>query len=631
VIGSYWAFGFSIRVVLTLICLSSLAVNVFLWKKWKKLSEQSRSQQSLNTSQTHEISRLKEEIQNYRMMFQSLPIGIFRTNEHGECTFINNRWQSISQIDIHEIAHAKWYDGIHHEEKQQAIDRWQKSVQQGMPFSGTFRLKDAKNKSRWANISINPVNLEFGTVFFGALEDITESKMAEEELRDQAQVLQAAKEKEKQNSIKLINLVSDLKRAKTQAQTAAKAKSEFLANMSHEIRTPMTAILGYTDILVEQHQEENRSTEILEIVQRNGEFLLQIINDILDVSKIEAGEMSVEKIESRPQELISEIISLMSLRAQEKNIQLEVEHENAIPELIRTDPFRLRQILTNLINNAIKFTSEGSVKLQVSYEANLSDSNDNSSPEPGQILFKVVDTGIGMTEEQLENLYKPFTQADESTTRKYGGTGLGLTISKRLANMLGGDLTATSTYGAGTTFTLSLETENFTPEELFDITTDNPQEESESAEKTIQPGGSTFSACTETTPSIRLLLAEDGKDNQRLISFILKKAGMQVKVVENGQEAFELAMEQFQAGEPFDAILMDMQMPILDGYDATRQLREQEYPGAVIALTAHAMTGDRQKCLDAGCNDFATKPIDREALTSAIHKNVAALKNATMI
>lgn len=393
-----------------------------------------------------------------------------------------------------------------------------------------------------------------------------------------------------------------LRMAKAASDTANHAKSEFLANMSHEIRTPMTAILGFNDVLghtIERPEE----IDAVQTIRRNGEYLLELINDILDLSKIEAGRLTLEQIDVLPVKLVADVITLMRVRAQAKGLQLQVHYATPVPETIQTDPTRLRQILINLIGNAIKFTDHGAVRFEIRLR--------QEADQPQRLQFDVIDTGIGMTEEQIGRLFRPFTQADSSTTRKYGGTGLGLSICHRLVQMLGGALTVTSQPGAGTTFTVTITTGPVAAGHLL-----KPNDDS----------GTVVAPVELPTPqlagSARVLLAEDGPDNQRLIKYMLNKAGIDVVCVDNGEQACELALSSAALGTPFDLVLMDMQMPILDGYSATRRLREFGYGQPVVALTAHAMSGDREKCLAAGCNDYTVKPINRENLLRIVAEHV---------
>lgn len=422
--------------------------------------------------------------------------------------------------------------------------------------------------------------------------------------------------------------VQKLRQAIEQANAANQAKSEFLANMSHEIRTPMTAILGYSELLlndlsIEDLADEHRNA--LETINRNGEHLLAIINDILDMSKIDAGKLSIEVLPTRPHAIVEEVISLLNVRAVGKGIALRVRQDTPFPETIQSDPTRLRQILLNIVGNAIKFTEIGEVAISLSY-----------LPDQSIMQFRVTDTGLGMTPEQLEKIanFEPFSQADSSTTREFGGTGLGLRISNCLASMLGGNIVVESEQGFGSTFTVTVGTGDIgsTPmvdrlkvETLSDVTsTEDSQAHNASATNESEEPG-------KPLEGIQVLLAEDGLDNQRLISFVLRKAGAEVKVVENGQLAYDAALDAVERGSVYHVVLMDMQMPVLDGYSAVAKLREADYQGVIVALTAHAMVGDRQKCIEAGCNDFATKPINRHHLIQLIGElaDNSAMQRAT--
>ncbi len=396
----------------------------------------------------------------------------------------------------------------------------------------------------------------------------------------------------------------ELVAAREKADSANRLKSQFLANMSHELRTPLTAILGYTGLLADERSlDHEKRLDFIQTIQRNGNHLLELINDILDLSKIEADRVVVENIRYSTIRILEDVIELMRVRAESKGISLILDDTTVVPEFILTDPTRVRQTLLNLLGNAIKFTEFGSVTLRVELD-----------PAIANVLrFDVLDTGLGMTPRQIANLFKPFTQADESTTRKFGGTGLGLTISRRLAVMLGGDVVVIrSEPGNGTHFRFTLAAGDLegvhlvplkkvdrSPLKIASLAQGNPPSPNNGLE--IQ--------------GMRVLLAEDGQDNQRLITFHLKKAGAIVDVVENGRLAVEAIESRH---DQFDVVLMDMQMPELDGYSATQYLRQQGYLLPIIALTAHAMEGDREKCIAAGCTDYTTKPINKSELLGLI-------------
>ncbi len=398
------------------------------------------------------------------------------------------------------------------------------------------------------------------------------------------------------------------------AEAASQSKSAFVANMSHEIRTPMTAILGFTDMLLNPDLCAKDRVECVETIRRNGGHLLSIINDILDVSKIEAGKLETESRPCRLRGMMDDVLNLMRVRSEAKNIGLSCVIDADIPQWIFTDELRIRQIMVNLIGNAIKFTSDGEVAVHIAC--------DGEHDGQQQIRFDVTDTGIGMTAEQTNRLFQPFTQADQSTTRKFGGTGLGLMISKRLTYLLGGDVTIRSEAGVGSTFTATIAIGTQAKLDELQIKQAALLDENNNA-ITKRSEHHTATAAPAQSQGTRILLAEDSPDNQRLIMFILKKAGHDVTLAENGQIACDKALQAEKDHEPFDVILMDMQMPVLDGYGATQALRQAGYERPIIALTANAMADDRQKCADVGCDDFATKPIVRDELFAAIKQCIA--------
>jgi signal transduction histidine kinase/FixJ family two-component response regulator len=396
------------------------------------------------------------------------------------------------------------------------------------------------------------------------------------------------------------HLEQEMRRA---AEEATRTKSAFLANMSHEIRTPMTAILGFADLLLDR-LEKPANLDSAEAIKRNGEYLLEILNDILDLSKIEAGKLQIEQQLYPLREILQDVTSLMKVRADAKGLPLVLETLGPLPQMIETDPTRLRQILINLVGNAVKFTDAGQVKLVARLLQNESGS--------ASLRLEVADSGIGMTDDQVARLFQPFSQADASMTRRFGGTGLGLTISRRLAEMLGGAIDVESRPGEGSTFRLTLDVGSLEGVPLADFNRPTA-------------AGSKGSARSKK-PSIRLqgriLLVDDGEYNQKLIPMLLKAAGAEVEVAGDGQEALDLALapdakrdgEHRPDDEPYDVILMDIQMPVIDGCEATRRLRAAGYVGPIIALSAHAMNHAVEKYLEAGCDDFAPKPVERDKL-----------------
>jgi len=421
------------------------------------------------------------------------------------------------------------------------------------------------------------------------LRNIERRRREEQRLRGYARALERAN--------------SDLERARRKAERAAAAKTEFLANMSHEIRTPMTAILGFTDILMEDGgvATATERLEALRTIRRNGAYLLEILNDILDFSKIEANRLEIESLPCSPRRIVSDVAELLRPRAADKGIALKLDLDAQVPERLLSDPVRLRQILLNLIGNAVKFTSAGHVAIRLRF-----DSLDQT------LEIDVEDTGIGIAPDVLAQIFEPFRQGDSSMTRRFGGTGLGLAITKRLVERLGGAITATSVVSGGSTFRVRLPAQSAEGD-----ASDDPD--------TPSTGGFR-AALRELRAHGKVLVVEDGPDNQRVIRHVLERAGYEVSVAENGLVGVELALAAADEGTPFVVVLMDVQMPVLDGYAATRQLRDHGYTAPIIALTAHALPSERQRCIEAGCDAFATKPIERLALleTIAQHTSKAA-------
>ena len=410
--------------------------------------------------------------------------------------------------------------------------------------------------------------------------------------------------------------------AKDRAEEATRAKSAFLANMSHEIRTPMTAILGFAEMIQAQGNLMPSQLQAMETIRRNGHHLLTIINDVLDFSRADAGKL---KLDVRPidlRELVEEVLSLLRLQAELKGLELTSEYVGELPTVVSFDPTRLRQILTNIVGNAIKFTHRGRVLVNV--ERVVVDGR-------AQLQFDVVDTGIGMSPDEIARLFRPFSQADASTSRKFGGTGLGLSIARQLAVLMGGDVNiAQSVPGQGSTVRALLPISDADLLAVDPVRTLPQTIRTRSAAPVPTPAGPTGRIDgARSLIGYRVLLAEDGLDNQRLVRWILERAGAAVTTVENGEDACEIAIRHLADSLAFDVVIMDMQMPMLDGYRATRRLREEGFARPIIALTAHAMHGDEEKCLAAGCDDYASKPIQRERLLSLVIKHCRHRKRAS--
>ena len=380
--------------------------------------------------------------------------------------------------------------------------------------------------------------------------------------------------------------------AKEEAERANELKSAFLANMSHEIRTPLGAMLGFADLLREPGLTANERQSYLDILTRNGESLSVIINDILDLSKVEAGHLNVEYTDTYPDRIGAEVVSLLRVKSKEKDLVLEYVHDDSCPAVITSDPTRVRQILVNLVGNAIKFTPYGSVKLTAF----------GCATEDGRaaVCFEVKDTGIGIAAAQVNAVFEMFVQADGTMTRRFGGTGLGLALSRKLARALGGDVSVVETReGFGTTFKVMIE--------------DRPDKHDKTAGSTRSSNQSAYEFQEGALTGLKILVVDDAPDNQQLIWRYLTKQGAQVESAENGLIGYRAATDR-----EFDLILMDIQMPVMDGYTATSKLRESGYRKPIIALTAHAMSEVRKKALMVGYTDHLPKPIDPKELISTI-------------
>jgi CheY-like chemotaxis protein/nitrogen-specific signal transduction histidine kinase/HPt (histidine-containing phosphotransfer) domain-containing protein len=399
----------------------------------------------------------------------------------------------------------------------------------------------------------------------------------------------------------------ELRQAQAQAEAANRAKSEFLANMSHEIRTPMNAILGFTDLLKRGYVKsaaEERSH--LNTIHSSGQFLLGLINDILDLSKIEAGHIEVERIACAPHAICQEVVNVLAVRAREKGLSLTVEVGGRIPATIDTDPARVRQIVTNLVGNAIKFTERGGVRVLIRLD---------EQGEPPQLLIEVIDSGIGIGAQQVDKLFEAFTQADETINRRFGGTGLGLVISRRFARALGGDIVVRSTPGEGSVFAVTLDTGSLVGVPLL-----------LSTEVALAvPLAAAEEAVRWSFPSATVLVVDDAPENRELVQLVLQEHGLRIVEAENGAVAVDKALAQH-----FDAILMDMQRPVLDGFEATRKLRAAGLAVPIIALTANAMTGFEHEVLAAGCSAYLTKPIDIDRLVAAMAEILGGQRRAAL-
>ncbi|MFE8073317.1 response regulator [Marinobacteraceae bacterium S3BR75-40.1] len=504
-------------------------------------------------------------LQRYRSLFDNAVEGIFQMSP--ECRFIDANPSMAAMLGYDNVEDMKKHtpDAL---DACFANDRVRDWVVEQLQSRGGFKGLEAMFRTRdgderWANVSLRTVYNELGdpTHLEGTFVDVTERKHREQV------------EKERENE----RLEKEL------ARNSASAKSQFLANMSHEIRTPLAAIIGYGESLLDPDLSSEEKRNSAETVVRSGRHLLDLINDILDHSKIDANKLDVEILSVNLPELLDEVRAFFAPRAREKGLEFYIRCDYPLPETIQTDPTRFRQILINLCGNALKFTEKGSIHIGIRCDR-----------EKEQIVARVVDTGIGMKPEQLERLFDPFAQASAAIARQYGGTGLGLSISKHLAELLGGSIDVRSTYGEGSEFEVRVASGSL----------DNVHFIRDASEMTQRRRQLPMVEAPQLHG--RILCAEDNEVNRKLVDLLVRRTGADIVHVGNGAEALELASH-----EAFDLILMDIQMPVMNGRDATRALREAGINTPIVALTANVMAEDVQDYREAGCTDYLAKPIDK--------------------
>ena len=430
----------------------------------------------------------------------------------------------------------------------------------------TARRKDGSEVS--VEISLSPVETPEGRLVSAAVRDVTEHRKFTEALAE----------------------------ARDKALEGSRMKSQFVANISHEIRTPLNGVLGITELLKGTDLDAEQR-EFVETVQSSGEALLAVINDVLDVSKMEAGRLDLMRARFSPTEVVNEAAALFGGLSRQKGLQLRVTIEDGLPHAVLGDASRLRQILANLIGNAVKFTPRGLIEVHI-----------GPGTAEGSIRFAVSDAGIGIAPEDVDAIFERFSQADNSTTRRFGGTGLGLSISRQLVRMMGGELDVKSVLGAGSSFWFEI---------LLPVAPDLGDGR-DSADRPVPPDNAEFGPLPGHSADAPILVAEDNPVNQLVAARMVEKCGFRVEIAENGKEAAALIRE-----HQYSAVLMDCQMPVLDGYEATAQIRADEGPARhlpVIAMTAHSLNGDREKCLAAGMDDYLAKPLSVSELRETLER-----------
>lgn len=515
-----------------------------------------------------------------RALLESTPAGIIEIDRQGNIAFVNPMIERSFGYSKDELLGEKIEILLPNEFRKGHPDHRNKFFANPharlMGAGRDLRGKRKDGSEFPVEIGLNSIKTADGIRAIAFISDITQRKQAE----------------------------NDLKRASELAESANKAKSDFLANMSHEIRTPLTAIIGYTDILERQVKNNPKIEKNLTIIKKNGGYLLTLINDILDLAKIESGKLQLDIIECSIIQILHSCLSIFSAQANEKNIDMRVEWLSAMPETIKSDPVRLKQTLMNILSNAIKFTEKGSVVIAAKTIEQGSEA---------KLEFTISDTGMGIKQEKLAEIFKPFDQADSGITRNFGGTGLGLTITRKIVEKLGGQITVESEFGKGTKFTLTFPigpkdslNMNEEPSKIF---LQSEQESKDNKSEEIKFQG-------------KVLLADDTISNQLLFGEMLTMMGLEVDVVGNGKEAFESV----KAGAEYDLILMDLHMPLMSGYEALSKIREIKKEQIVIALTADAMTKTMQKCKKAGFNSFASKPLVYNDIVNVLSKYLTKLQ-----